>query len=315
MHLSRLEELPPEIRDQIYGNIFPCGEILVPGVHYTCGPIAKPFPSLALLQVNRRIAIEAATVLFKQNRIQIRMPAVHVCSLEHSISEDGCNDTRFGKPAEDKHSCTEDGCRRGHQRRHLAQRLLQRYGHQIQHAQLTLDSFDMVKHFGTSWIDRVDDKIMVNDLYDDQSSCRYRHTRRNSYIGWRWEGHALRKIAATGLRSMTLDLGDLWWYIYYMYTKDTIKYRKESAVELMQDLFRDLQVRKIKFQKFIENDHADVVWLNPGIDLTKGSGWIDSLTVIGLPCHEDISLVRAGLKQEGHRPAHLRPMRPARLGA
>lgn len=137
MHFSRFEKLPQEVRDKMYSLLFPRDEILVPGVHYTSGPLNDPVPSLAILQVNSRIATDAAMVLFKQKTWQICMPPFH---LGQSMNHHGCTETRFGEPIEeDNHSCTQLGCLRGHKQRHLAQRFLQRYGHQIQHAHLRPD--------------------------------------------------------------------------------------------------------------------------------------------------------------------------------
>ena len=306
MHL-RFEKLPREVRDQIYRNVFPCGEILVPGVHYTGGPIAKPFPSLALFQINRQIATEAAVVLFEQNTWQIRMPPIHLCSLGDWTNRNGCTEMRFGERVEeDNHSCTELGCLRGHKQRHLAQRFLRRHGHQFQHAHLASHTYDLIIHLRIPWIHRAKESIMgcyLYDLYDNHGECRSRSTCKKSYIGWRWEGHALRTIATTGLRSMTLDLGDLWFGVHSIDTEDSERYWKEGFESLMQTLFQGLKLRQVTFPQHRTEADAPVAWLNPNFDTEPGSGWIDSLTVINVPWKHCVSVFLAGLEQERYRPA------------
>ena len=305
MYHSRFEDLPREVRDQIYPNAFPCGEILVPGVHYTCGPIAKPFPSLALLQVNHRIAEEAAVVLFKQNTWQIRMSPIHLCVLGQCTSRKGCAEVRLGEPVEEEnHSCTKLGCLRGHKQRFIAQRFWRRYGHRIQHAHLASDLDDLIQHLGSSWIDETDERFMTSNLYEDHKDCGAGFTCKRSYIGWRWEGHALRTLAATGLRSMTLDLGNVgfWLEIYLARTEDSSRCWKEGFESLMQTLFQGLRLRQVTFPQHRTEADAPVAWLNPNFDTEPGSGWIDSLTVINVPWNHCVSVFLAGLEQERYRP-------------
>lgn len=304
MHISRFEKLPQEVRDHIYRHIFPCDEILLPGVHYTCGPVEKPFPSLAILQVSRRIATEAALVLFEQNSCQLRMPPIHLCTLGRCTNKNGCTEMRSGEPVkEDNHNCTELGCVPGHKQRHLAQRLMQRYGHQIQHVHLAVNSIDMLHSVGRTWIDELSANVLACALQDDHTSCESFRTCGRSYIGWTWECHALRSIASTGLKSMTLDLGDLCWDVYILDCEEVQRARKKEFVRLVQDLFHGLKVRQVTFRQFQMELDAVTVWLNPELDTGNGSGWINSLTVIGLPWQEDTDIFLTELKQAGQRAA------------
>lgn len=140
------------------------------------------------------------------------------------------------------------------------------------------------------------------DLYDDREECESHLNCKRSYIGWRWEGHALHTIAATGLRSVDLNL-NLWWGVQAINAEDYPNYWKKGFESIMQTLFQGLKLRQVTFLQHWAEGNGSIVWMNPNFDTEQGSGWIDSLTIRSLPWMKDNSIFLAVLKQGGHRPA------------
>ena len=141
------------------------------------------------------------------------------------------------------------------------------------------------------------------ELYDNHKECGSRLTCDRTYIGWRWEVHALHTIAATGLRSVTLSLANLWFGVTSINAEDRQNYWKQGFRSVMQTLFQGLKLRQVTFLQHWTEGDGSVVWTNPNFDTEQGRGWIDSLTVINLPWQKDDSLFLAVLEQKGHRPA------------